>query len=734
MQEVYLDYNATTPLDPKVAEAMQPFISRYFGNPSSLHSYGIKTKQAIENARRQVAAMLHCEASEVIFTSGGTESNNYAIKGIAFKHKDKGNHIITSSIEHPAVTEVCRYLERSGFEISYLPVDEYGQVSAGAVESAIKKSTILISVMHANNEVGTIQPISEIARIAQSHNIFFHTDAAQSAGKTETKVDSLGIDLLSLAGHKIYAPKGVGALYVRNGVSLEKLIHGADHEQNMRAGTENVLEIVGMGMACELAMNKLGEYMDQYKRTSDYLYELLKKSIPDIKLNGHPEERLPNTLSVSFPGVEANTLVSRLENVAASAGAACHAESIELSEVLKAMKLPLEYAMGTVRFSTGRETGMDDIKRAADEIISTALPLMPGKGTDTSGIQSGKDSIKLTHYTHGLGCACKIEPGKLEKILSSFAPFSDPMILVGTETSDDAAVYRINDEQAIVQTLDFFTPVVDDPYSFGAIAAANALSDIYAMGAKPLFALNIAGFPQDTLPLEILQQILKGAQDKAGEAGIGILGGHTIEDPEPKYGMVVTGIINPERIIRNRGAQPGDALLITKPVGTGILSTAMKRGLLKDDIQDKLISIMSALNRDAAEIMDKYDIHACTDVTGFGLTGHLRELSKASQCDVTLYHSKVPYIEEAYNHAAAGIIPGGTFNNHKFVEADVDFGACGRTKELLLCDAQTSGGLLIALPGKDADALVNDMHNAGIEEAGIIGLFTGWGKGKIIIS
>lgn len=734
MQAVYLDYNATTPVDPEVAEAMQPFLSRYFGNPSSLHSYGVATKKAIENARRQVAAMLNCEPSEIIFTSGGTESNNYAIKGIALKHRDKGNHIITSSVEHPAVTEVCRYLERSGFELSYLPVDEYGRVSTGAVQSAIKKSTILISIMHANNEVGTIQPIAEIAEIARAHKIFFHTDAAQSAGKIETRADSLGVDLLSLAGHKIYAPKGIGALYVRNGVALEKLIHGADHEQNMRAGTENVLEIVGLGMACELAMNKLGEYMDQYKKTRDYLYELLKKSIPDLKLNGHPEERLPNTLSVSFRGVEANTLVSRLENVAASAGAACHATSIDLSDVLEAMKVPMEYAMGTVRFSTGRETGMDDIKRAADEITATVIPLMPGKEKGAGRQAAVKENIKLTHYTHGLGCACKIQPHKLEKVLASLSPFTDPMILVGTETSDDAAVYRINDEQAIVQTLDFFTPVVDDPYSFGAIAAANALSDIYAMGALPLFALNIAGFPEDSLPLEILKQILRGAQDKAGEAGIGILGGHTIEDPEPKYGMVVTGIIHPDRVIRNRGARPGDALVLTKPVGTGILSTAMKRGLLNEDIQNKLISIMSALNRDAAGIMLKYDVHACTDVTGFGLTGHLREMSKASECDAILYHSKVPCIEEAYNHAAAGIIPGGTYNNYDFVKGDVDFGSCGRTTELILCDAQTSGGLLIALPGKDAALLIDELHSAGIKEAEIIGKFTVRGKGKITIS
>ncbi len=733
MKPIYLDYNATTPVDQEVAEAMRPFVSEYFGNPSSIHSYGIKTKTAVENARRQVAGMLNCEPSEIVFTSGGTESNNYAIKGIAFEHRKQGNHIITSSIEHPAVFEVCRYLERSGFEVTYLPVDKYGQVSVESVKSAIRDSTILISIMHANNEVGTIQPIADISEIARSGNIFFHTDAAQSAGKIETRVDKLGVDLLSIAGHKLYAPKGVGALYIRNGVSLEKLMHGADHEQNLRAGTENVLEIVGLGKACELAMNNLNEYMTHYKKTRDYLYSILKKSFPDLMINGHPEQCLPNTLSVSFPGIEATTLISRLENVAASAGAACHAESIDISEVLKAMKVPVEYAMGTIRLSTGRETTLDDIRRASEEIIATAVSLMPEKVKYKGNFTEKTERIKLTHYTHGLGCACKIQPQNLEKVLSSIPVFTDPMVLVGTETSDDASVYRINNEVAIVQTLDFFTPVVDDPYSFGAIAAANALSDIYAMGAKPLFGLNIVGFPEDTLPLDILEQILKGARDKASEAGIGILGGHTIEDPEPKYGLVVTGIVHPDKIIRNKGAEPGDALVLTKPIGTGILTTALKRGLISNEQEETLIKIMSDLNKTPSDLMQKYNVHACTDVTGFGLTGHLREMSIASGCDVTIYPGKIPFISEAHNLAAAGIIPGGTYNNHRFVEKDVAFGSYNRTMQLLLCDAQTSGGLLIAINRDDALSYLNDLNEAGITGAAIIGEFTGKGKGKISV-
>ncbi|MBN1387473.1 MAG: selenide, water dikinase SelD [Bacteroidales bacterium] len=733
MNPIYLDYNATTPVDQEVAEAMRPFISEYFGNPSSMHSYGTKAKTAIENARRQVAGMLGCEPSEIVFTSGGTESNNYAIKGIAYRHRKKGNHIITSCIEHPAVFEVCRYLEQSGFEVTYLPVDEYGQVSVESVKSAIKDSTILITVMHANNEVGTIQPIAEISEIAKANNIFFHTDAAQSAGKIETRVDKLGIDLLSIAGHKLYAPKGVGALYIRNGVSLEKMMHGADHEQNMRAGTENVLEIVGLGKACELVMKNLIEYTAHYMKTKDYLYELLKKSIPDLRLNGHPDKCLPNTLSVSFPGIEANTLISRLERVAASAGAACHAESIDVSEVLKSMKVPKEYAMGTIRLSTGRGTTMEDIKKASDEIVDTVNSLMPEKVKTTGSYSKKTGEIKLTHYTHGLGCACKIQPQNLEKVLGSISAFNDPMVLVGTETADDACVYRLSSETAIVQTLDFFTPVVDDPYHFGSIAAANALSDIYAMGAEPLFALNIVGFPEDTLPLDILEQVLKGAREKAGEAGIGIIGGHTIEDPEPKYGLVVTGIVHPEKIIRNKGAKPGDSLVLTKPIGTGILSTALKRGMISAELEETLIRMMASLNKIPADLMQKYDVHACTDVTGFGLAGHLREMSIASECDVTIYPRKIPFLSEAHNLAAAGIIPGGTYNNHKFVQKDVDFGSYNRTMQLLLCDAQTSGGLLIAINRDDALSYLNDLNDAGITKAAIIGEFTVKGKGKILV-
>jgi cysteine desulfurase len=734
MKEIYLDHNATTPVDGEVADAMKPYLDDLYGNPSSTHSFGIKTKIAVETARQQLASLLKCDSSEIIFTSGGTEANNMAVKGVAMANREKGRHIITSSIEHPSIYEVCRFLEREGFRITWLPVDSFGMVNPLDVESAISGDTILITIMHANNEVGTIQPIKEIAKIARKHSIIFHTDAAQSVGKVDTNTSTLGIDLMSIAGHKLYAPKGIGALYLKKGIQLEKLMHGADHEQNLRAGTENVLALVGLGKACELSEKNLEYYSSQYTNTRDRLWEILSKELPDVKLNGHPELRLPNTLSISFPGVEANTLISRLEGVAASAGAACHAESIDVSAVLEAMHTPIDYAMGTIRFSTGRTNTIADIEIAAKEIITKVRSLMPGDANYSQSKEIIGDEIKLTRYTHGLGCACKIEPQKLEKVLDTLKLIDDVNILVGTETSDDATVYSLSDSMALVQTLDFFTPIVDSPYHFGAIAAANALSDIYAMGARPIFALNIVGFPEKTLPMKVLEDILRGANDKAHEAGINVLGGHTIEDPEPKYGMVVSGLVHPEKIIKNHGLNVGDSLILTKPLGTGILTTAMKRGLVDVSLSDELIELMSQLNRTAAETMANYKVSACTDVTGFGLLGHLREMSIASGCDIDLNFESIPFIKKARDFVVAGLVPGGTHSNLDWVSNDVDFGNFTRTDKLLLCDAQTSGGLLIAVAEKDALKMLNDLRDRGIDSASVIGNVTSVGPGKIRIS
>ena len=374
---IYLDYNATTPIDKEVSQAMQPYLTDYFGNPSSSHSFGRETKKAVENARKQVASLLNCKPNEIIFTSGGSESNNYAIKGYAFANEHRGNHIITSTIEHPAVTEVCKYLATKGFEISYVPVNEFGIINLAKLQAAITPKTILITVMHANNEIGTIQPIAEIAAIAKKNNIILHTDAAQSLGKYPTDVQQLGVDLLSIAGHKLYAPKGIGALYIHNGIVLEKLIHGADHEQNKRAGTENVLEIVGLGKACEIAHRDLEKNIHHLKKMRDLLHTNLLKIIPEINLNGHSDLRLPNTLNISFPGIEANVLLNELElkGIAASAGAACHTGSVKVSVVLSAISLPTEYAMGTIRFSVGKYTTKEEINEASEIIIKTTKKL-----------------------------------------------------------------------------------------------------------------------------------------------------------------------------------------------------------------------------------------------------------------------------------------------------------------------------------------------------------------------
>ncbi len=376
---IYLDYNATTPIDREVTEAMLPYLYQHFGNPSSAHTYGQVAREAVERARAQVAALLNCQPHEVIFTSGGTESNNTVIKGVAAAYGERGRHIITSAVEHPAVHEPCEVLARQGYEITVLPVDSYGRVDPADVERAIRPNTILISIMLANNEVGTLQPVAEIAQIAHAHGVLVHTDAAQAVGKIAVDVAVLGVDFLSLAGHKFYAPKGVGALYVRSGVDLPKFMHGASHERNRRAGTENVLEIVGLGQAAEVARRDLVHHMAHMQTLRDRLYRGLTERLDGIQRNGHPEHSLPNTLNISFRGVEANTLLERIGGrVAASAGAACHADRIAVSHVLEAMGVPLEFAKGTLRLSTGRPTTPEEIDEAVEVIAEAVHSLRAG--------------------------------------------------------------------------------------------------------------------------------------------------------------------------------------------------------------------------------------------------------------------------------------------------------------------------------------------------------------------
>ena len=379
---VYLDYNGTTPLDPEVIEAMRPFLEEVFGNPSSSHWYGIAAKQALELARQQVAALLNCDQQDIIFTSGGTESNNSAIKGVAWAYRDRGNHIITTQIEHPAVLGVCGFLEDEGFEVTYLPVGADGLVRVADVAAAITPKTILITIMHANNEVGTIQPVEEISRLAKKQGVLLHTDAAQSVGKIPVHVDELGVDLLSIAGHKVYAPKGVGALFVRQGVCLRQLLHGAGQEKGRRPGTENMLEIVGLGQACAVARRDMESNAERTRSTRDRLEQIITKGCQPVRLNGDPMRRLPNTSSLSFKDLEANRILETVGlEVAASAGAACHSDGVEISHVLRAMGIPSDWGKGTLRFSTGKMTTHDEIDKAASVVVTAVNGLRKNQKT-----------------------------------------------------------------------------------------------------------------------------------------------------------------------------------------------------------------------------------------------------------------------------------------------------------------------------------------------------------------
>ncbi len=374
MKPIYLDYNATTPIATEVAEAMLPYLQE-FGNPSSEHAFGRRAKAAVDLARRQVATLINCRPEEIYFTSGGSESNNWALKGRAALFSR--GRIITSQIEHPAILNVCKYLGTQGIETTFLPVNADGVVDLPAFENALASENIaLVSVMHANNEVGSIQPVGEIAAIAGNKNIIVHTDAAQSIGKIQVDVRVLGVDLLSLAGHKLYAPKGIGALFCREGTALENLIHGAGHERGRRAGTENVLLIIGLGKACELARNRIEVQQTHVRALRDYLQATLQENLTGVIVNGHNAPRLPNTLSISIRGVQSQNILYEIEDrIACSAGSACHAGEMTISPVLQAMRISPEYAGGTLRLSLGVATKREEVEIAAQMIIEKVKQL-----------------------------------------------------------------------------------------------------------------------------------------------------------------------------------------------------------------------------------------------------------------------------------------------------------------------------------------------------------------------
>jgi cysteine desulfurase len=367
MKRIYLDYNASAPLAPSVAKAMQGALEQDIGNPSSLHWAGIATKALVEQSRAQVAALLGCRPDEVVFTSGGSEANNLALKGMFFSRGEGPAHLITSAVEHPSVLGPCQFLERQGARITRLPVDRAGRVDPDDLRRAIAPDTILVSIMHANGETGTIQPIAECARIAREHGVRFHTDAAQTAGKIPVGVDDLGVDLLSIAGHKMYAPKGIGALYVRSGINLESLIHGAGHEGGRRAGTESALLTIGLGAASELAGDLA--WTTRARELRDRLWHALRERLgAQVVLNGHAELRLPNTANISFLGHRGADLLGALDGLAASTGSACHSGQVDISPVLRAMRVPEDVGNGAVRFSLGRGTTIEEIDEAIERV------------------------------------------------------------------------------------------------------------------------------------------------------------------------------------------------------------------------------------------------------------------------------------------------------------------------------------------------------------------------------
>ncbi|MDA8442096.1 MAG: cysteine desulfurase NifS, partial [Peptococcaceae bacterium] len=370
VRRVYLDNSATTPVDPEVAELILTYYTTKYGNPSSIHSFGREAKKALEDARQQVADFIGAKSAQIVFTSGGTEADNMAVLGTAYANKHKGNHIITSAIEHHAILDTCLYLEKQGFKLTILPVDEDGLLHVEDVEKALTPETILVSVMHANNEVGTVQPIAEIGKLLKGKGIVFHTDAVQSLGKIPVNVDDLGVDLLTASAHKIYGPKGVGCLYIRKGTRIEALVHGGGQERKRRSGTENTPGIIGFGKACELAGQRLEADAAHLKNLRELMIKGIMETIPDVKLNGHPTERIPNNVNVSIRYVEGESLLLSLDmnGIAASSGSACTSGSLDPSHVLLAMGICHEIAHGSLRFSLGRANTVEDIDYVLEKL------------------------------------------------------------------------------------------------------------------------------------------------------------------------------------------------------------------------------------------------------------------------------------------------------------------------------------------------------------------------------
>jgi cysteine desulfurase len=382
IRKVYLDHNATTPVHPEVLEAMLPYYKEKFGNASSIHVFGREAKVALEESREKVAELIHASSQEIYFTSGGTESDNLAVKGTAFANRKKGSHIITSKIEHHAVLESCKFLEKEGFEVTYLPVDKFGFVDPDDLKKTLKNDTILVSIMHANNEVGTIQPLEELCKITKEKGAYFHTDAVQSMGKIPVDVQKLNVDMLSMSAHKIHGPKGSGAIYIKKGTRIISWSHGGHHERSRRAGTENIPGIVGLAKAVEIAYRDMEEQSKHLKNLTETFYQKLTRTITDVVLHGHLEKRIPNTLNLSFKAVEGESIILSLDlkGVAVASGSACTSGTLEPSHVLSAMGIAPDIAQGAIRFSFGRDNTMEDVDYVVEilpEIVSRLRAMSP---------------------------------------------------------------------------------------------------------------------------------------------------------------------------------------------------------------------------------------------------------------------------------------------------------------------------------------------------------------------
>ncbi|RKY47167.1 MAG: selenide, water dikinase SelD [Candidatus Neomarinimicrobiota bacterium] len=694
-EPIYLDYNATTPLIEPVKRAMLETLDE-FGNLSSSHWYEVRAKRILENAREKIASLINCDPEEIIFTSSGSESNNLAIKGVALKFK-KG-HIITFAIEHPSVLNVCEFLKKEGFRITFVGVGQNEIVDPDDVRKSISTDTILISIMLANNEVGTIQPMEEIAKIAGEYGIPLRIDASQAIGKINVDVQKLGAFLLTVAGYKIYALKGVGILFVRKRFETEPIIHGGRQEFGLRSGIENILEIAGLGAAAEYLRENIKEIPMKLFTLKEKFWSSLRKELPPVEINGHFEKSLPNTVNVHFPGASSDLLFSEI------------------------------YC--SVRFSLGILITEEEIEKAVSIISRGYRKLASGIEKLTKNASSGK----LRRFSHRLGCACKISSATLGEALEDFSAIHNLQALIGYENLDDGCAYKIDEDRAIVSTVDFFISIVDDPYIFGMIAVSNALGDIYAMGGEPFFGMNIVAFPEERFSFDVLREILKGAHDKAQEAGAVIIGGYTIGDIELKYGLAVNGLVNPSKILRNNTPCEGDILILTKPIGTGILSTAMKRGILDRETRDLLVETMTELNKGAPEVVKDYPVTPCTDVTGFGLIGHLYGMVRNSEKSAIIDYEKVPHIPGVTKYARLSNIPEDTYENWRFLDDKVHWKeGLSKIEKAILFDAQISGGLLFTVSENYSEQIVSCLRENGVRSASAIEQIVRKYKHKIVV-